>query len=94
MSDVIVIRNAANPVIERVLPLPLGATDVWSPTFSPDGTKIAFNARGYDNVTGSYDGLAVMNMDGSNLQLLTNPYATCDCWDDYPAFTPDGSQIV
>jgi Tol biopolymer transport system component len=94
MSNVIVIRNVANPLIEHVLPLAQGATDVWSPTFSPDGSKIAFNTRGYDDVNGSYDGLAVMNTDGSNLQLLTNPYAACDCWDDYPSFTPDGSQII
>lgn len=93
-SNMIVIRNVANPLIEHVLPLAAGATDVWSPTFSPDGTKIAFNTRGYDNVNGSYNGLAVMNTDGSNLQLLTNPLASCDCWDDYPAFTPDGSEIV
>jgi Tol biopolymer transport system component len=93
-SNAIVIRNVANPLIEHVLPMPVGATDVWSPTFSPDGSKIVFNTRGYDDANGSYDGLAVVNTDGSNLQLLTNPYASCDCWDDYPAFTPDGSQII
>ena len=93
-SNVIVIRNVANPAIEYVLPVPPGATDVWSPTFSPDGSKIVFNARGYNDIDGSYDGLAVMNTDGSSVRLLTNPYATCECWDDYPAFTPDGTQIV
>ncbi len=95
LTDMAVIRNMANPWIgEQILPMPLGADGVLTPTFSPDGTKIAGEAYGYNEVDGYFDGLVVMDADGSNPQLLTNPYATCNCWDGYPAFTPDGSQIV
>ena len=95
VTDVVVVRSATNPLApEVVLPMPLGATNVWDPTFSPDGTKIAAEAFGSNDVDGSFDGLVVMNADGSNPQLITNPLATCDCWDGFPAFTPEGSQIV
>lgn len=92
----IVVRSAINPVLpELVLPAPLGATNLWDPTFSPDGTKIAVEASGYNDSDGDFHGLILMNADGSNPRLITNPYsATCDCWDGFPAFTRDGSQIV
>ena len=92
----IVVRDAVNPLApEQVLPMPPGATNVWDPTFSPDGSMIAVEASDDDGVTTTFHGIVLMYADGSNAQLITNPYsATCDCWDGYPAFTPDSSQIV
>jgi len=46
------------------------------PQFSPDGSKIA------------YDGLYIMNIDGTNKQKLTDETG------EYPHFSPDGSKIV
>jgi Tol biopolymer transport system component len=71
------------------LPLPEGAYTSWAPTFSPDGTKITVEAWG-----NTFDGIFVMNTDGSNPVMLTNPYATCDCYDENPMFTADGTKIV
>jgi len=94
-ADVTVVKSATNPSApEQVLPMPLGASGTYDATFSPDGSKIAVEAQGYNDVDGSFDGLVLMNADGSNPQLLTNPLAVCDCRDGYPAFTTDGTQIV
>jgi hypothetical protein len=92
----VVVRSAIDPSLpELVLPTPLGATNVWDPTFSPDGTKIAVEASGFNDTDGDFHGIILMNADGSNPQLITNPKsATCDCWDGFPAFTPGGNQIV
>ena len=46
------------------------------PQFSPDGTKIA------------YDGLYIMNSDGTDKQKLTDEDG------EFPHFSPDGSKIV
>lgn len=46
------------------------------PQFSPDGSKIAF------------DGLYIMNSDGTDKQKLTEELG------EYPNFSPDGSKIV
>ncbi len=46
------------------------------PQFSPDGTKIAF------------DGLYIMNSDGTDKQKLTDEFG------EFPHFSPDGSKIV
>lgn len=96
VTDMIVVRSANNPFApEQLLPLPLGAYNVWDPTFSPDGAKIVAEAYGYNDTNGWFDGLVVMNADGSSPWLLTNPYsATCDCWDGFPTFTADGSRII
>lgn len=95
MTDMVVIRNVTNPNSgETVLPMPLGAYDIWNPTFSPDGTSVAVRAYGTNEVNGWFDGIVVMKADGSSAQLITNPYASCDCSDNSPSYTPDGTKIV
>ena len=58
--------------------------DYWTPTISPDGTKIVASGDGVDGY-----GLYILNADGSNPKLLTQDE------DDYsPSFSPDGKYIV
>jgi Tol biopolymer transport system component len=70
------------------------------PTFSPDGTKIAFEmwgSNGNYSDNSWYDGIAIMNVDGSGLTQLTTYDATagpCWGWDEMPAFNSDGTKIV
>lgn len=79
---------------EVVLPMPLGADQTWAPTYSPDGSKIAVEAWGYDSLGNFFDGIVIMRADGSNPKLLTNPVAICDCYDENPSFTADGRKIT
>ena len=83
---------------EVVLPMPPGANDTWAPTYSPDGTKIAVEVWGRDTNQNPYEGIWVMNADGSNPQMLTNASVLADnclCYFDHePRFTPDGSKIA
>lgn len=95
--DFTVIRNANGSGSEQVLPMPTGIDQTWAPTFSPDGSKIAVEMWGYNYETSSWsDGIWIMKTDGSNAIMLTNPEATagCDCYDETPAFTSDGTKIV
>ncbi|HEV2400206.1 MAG TPA: hypothetical protein VGS27_24925 [Candidatus Sulfotelmatobacter sp.] len=75
-------------------------TDNWaySATFSPDGTKVAAELEWSPG--GVYhDGIALMNSDGTNAVALTGGpelAATCSsgAYDEMPAFTNDGTQIM
>lgn len=61
-----------------------------NPTWSPDGSKVAF-AR-FNNGTGREVGIYVMNADGSNLVRLTNSDGLGN--DFAPVWSPDGSKIA
>jgi len=56
----------------------------YCPSWSPDGTKIAFDVWEKDR------GIHTMNSDGSNQVNITNN----TFWDSDPSWSPDGSRIV
>lgn len=60
-----------------------------SPTWSPDGTRIAFS---HYNRRGTERGIYVINADGSNLARLTN--SDGQGYDYAPSWSPDGSKIA
>jgi Tol biopolymer transport system component len=55
------------------------------PSWSPDGTKVAFSSRRDKNGE-----IYVINADGSGLTNLTNHPATDEC----PSWSPDGTKIM
>jgi len=70
-----------------VLPSVPGATDgqdLW-PSWSPDGTKIAFASTRDDN-----DEIYIMNADGSDQTNISNDPR----FDNLPDWSPDGTKIV
>ncbi len=70
--------------------------DAWSETaasFSPDGSRIAFVTNSPGSETGVQTlKIVVTNADGSNQVRLTS--TPDSIWEDWPAWTPDGSKIV
>lgn len=63
----------------------VNSNDFW-PSYSPDGSKIAFQRNLAD---GNRD-IFVINADGSGLRRLTTSKAA----DRFPVWTPDGSHVV
>ena len=94
----VVVRNADGSGGEQVLPYPPGAISEWHPAYSPDGSKIAVGAFGYDENNNQYYGIWTMDAaDGGHPQMLTNPLFSEDCntcYDQNPAFSSDGSKIA
>jgi Tol biopolymer transport system component len=65
--------------------IPLGAA------FDPTGNRILFvGAQGYD---GSYAGLYLIGVDGSNLRTLVEPQLDAQIWSKV-FWSPDGTQIA
>jgi Tol biopolymer transport system component len=63
------------------------AQDTW-PTWSPDGTQIAFSTGRWGTGVGHSE-IAVVNADGSGLQRITH-----DCWDDVePSWAPSAATV-
>jgi Tol biopolymer transport system component len=57
----------------------------WFPSWSPDGTKIAFMSSRDENFE-----IYVMNADGTNPVNLTNHPGS----DEHPSWSPDGTKIA
>jgi tol-pal system beta propeller repeat protein TolB len=70
-----------NPDGRRAVPVTSGGTDIMSPAWSPDRSKIAFSWR---------SDIYVINADGSGQTNLTNDPES----DRMPAWSPDGSKIA
>lgn len=90
----------ANPDGTEPIRLTDGANDGW-PTWSPDGTKIAFSSTRYDSSVGACTSsgdqdlgcptdIYVMDADGSNVTRLTTTSGS----EYQPVWSPDGTRIA
>jgi Tol biopolymer transport system component len=66
----------------------LGTSAIF-PSYSPDGTGIAFQATSPDSIPNAND-IYVINVDGTGLVNLTPSKGE----DEYPVWSPDGSQVA
>lgn len=71
--------------------LPVGMEAVY-PTFSPDGSKIAFYGYPYHDARGRQAELFVWDLGQNSLEQITaDLYLCADC---APIFTPDGESVI
>jgi Tol biopolymer transport system component len=83
----IFVMNADGTAQTRVTSDP--ASDV-EPTWSPDGSRLAFTAISFDSQQVQPGHIDVVNVDGSGQTQLTNAPNP----DSYPAWSPDGKEVA
>ncbi len=93
----VVLRNLDNGTVTTVLPE--DAANGWvydDPELSPDGTKIVLSTdRG--SAAGDFEGLALVNRDGTGFTRLTLPDSNLPAStviDAFPAWKPDGATVL
>lgn len=88
--------DGSNPF--AVYPTSGGPSSASYPSVTPDGTKIVAEVARFIGATAYYDGIAIMDLNGSNIMQLTgNVNTICPGdtgYDSTPSVTPDGKQIV
>jgi hypothetical protein len=67
--------------------------ELYSATLSPDATRIAAELTWNPNGVWQ-DGIVIMNVDGTNPTPLTGANIGCMGYDEMPAFSNDGTQIM
>jgi Tol biopolymer transport system component len=81
----------ANPDVTAEHQLTHGPFDNALATWSPDGTRLAFNSTRADTAeTGAVSDIFVMNSDGSGVTKLT----TSTNWSEAPAWSPAGDLVA
>ena len=76
--------DGPDTVIRQEIPVP-GVDQIFSPTWSPDGTRIAFSAQ-----KGGLTDLFAIDLAGGELEALTD-----DAYSDIqPSWSPDGTRLV
>ena len=62
----------------------------FMPTWSPDGSRIAF-AREGDWAAGTFEAIYTMGSDGTDVRQVSSASGGSDFW---PSWSPDGTRIV
>ncbi len=71
---------------------PLNGTN-FAPSFLPDDSGIIFSSNMDDPSGGTFQ-LYTINLDGTNLQRVTDPSIASNVFNAFPMFSPDGTTLM